>query len=535
MKASGRTIRSSMMSSRQRASEYRGSAALRSPSFESGNVAEPILAFGGGKQHIDPKTGLALYGPYTVTGQSRPPLTSIIVGVVGPAAMLSDARQWLSACSGMLTNDGSQPFLYPHFPGFNDTAPFQCQIIAGETWSEAIKGSDVESALRPKDFYDRVKAVADLYIRAISVLAARDPRPAVILCCIPQEVIDVCTVRKHRPLPKRELSTWERKALQRLRDGQSFLFTEFDPSALEEEVTHQNLRRAIKAEAMQFGIPTQLVWPPTLSMIDHAGQARRQDIATRAWNFTTALYHKAGGSPWRLADIEPSTCFVGIGFYREIGKSSPRLRTCMAQAFTSAGDGYVLRGNSFEWDESRGASPHLDARTASSLMRDILDLYQQQNRGSLPSRVVVHKTSRFWDEETTAFLDAASLVPRVDLVALGSRHVQFYRGGDYPAVRGTYVKFSEKEFLIYATGYVPFLRTYPGARVPQPLDVLEHRGDTPWLTILTELLALTKMNWNTADFACAMPITIAFARRVGQVLAEVPPSGVIRPEYRFYM
>ena len=527
--------RTSRMSKPRRFEGTGRTSARRPPSFESGIVMEPVLAFGGGKQHIDPKTGLALYGPYTVTGQPRPTLTSVIIGIVGPAAMVSDARQWLESCSGILTNDGSQPFLYPHFPGFNESLPFQCQIITGETWSEAIKASDIQAALQPKDFYERVKAVAALYIRAISILAGRDPQPVVILCCIPQDVIDVCTVRKHRPPPKRHLNSWEKKALQKLRDGQGFLFQEFDPTAVEDDVTHQNLRRAIKAEAMAFGIPTQLVWPATLSTLAPTGHSRQQDIATRAWNFTTALYHKAGGSPWRLAEADPSTCFVGIGFYRELGAHNPRLRTCMAQAFTSAGDGYFLRGNSFEWDEARGESPHLDTATASALMRDILDLYQKQNRGSLPSRVVVHKTSRFWDDETSALLDAASLVPRVDLVALGSRHIQFYRAGDYPAVRGTYVKFSDSEFLVYATGYVPFLRTYPGARVPQPLDVLEHKGDTPWLTILTELLALTKMNWNTADFACALPITIAFARRVGQVLAEVPHDGVIRPEYRFYM
>src|ERR1043166_6629417 len=139
-------------------------SARRPPSFESGIVMEPVLAFGGGKQHIDPKTGLALYGPYTVTGQPRPTLTSVIIGIVGPAAMVSVARQWLESCSGILTNDGSQPFLYPHFPGFNESLPFQCQIITGETWSEAIKASDIQAALQPKDFYERVKAVAALYI-----------------------------------------------------------------------------------------------------------------------------------------------------------------------------------------------------------------------------------------------------------------------------------------------------------------------------------------------------------------------------------
>jgi hypothetical protein len=208
----------------------------------------------------------------------------------------------------------------------------------------------------------------------------------------------------------------------------------------------------------------------------------------------------------------------------------------MAQAFTAAGDGYVLRGGTFEWDERRqGKSPHLDKQLAASLLRDVIELYQKQNRGSLPTRMVVHKSSRFWEEELAGFEEACELVPRRDFVALGSRGLQFYRKGDYPPLRGTYVKFSEADLLLYTVGYVPFLRTYPGARVPQPLEVLEHVGDSPWDVVLKEVLALTKMNWNTADFACWDPITTAFSRRVGQILAEVPAGMKIRPEYRFYM
>ena len=88
--------------------------------YESGVIAEPLLAFGGGHRHIDPKTGLGLYGPYSPTGQRRPPLSSITVGIIGPAAMIADAERWLQACRSVLLNDGSEPFLYPHFPGFPD-------------------------------------------------------------------------------------------------------------------------------------------------------------------------------------------------------------------------------------------------------------------------------------------------------------------------------------------------------------------------------------------------------------------------------
>ena len=155
-------------------------------------------------------------------------------------------------------------------------------------------------------------------------------------------------------------------------------------------------------------------------------------------------------------------------------------------------------------------------------MRGVLDLYQKQNRWSLPGRIVVHKTSRYWDEELAGFEDACQSVPRRDFVALGSRGIQFYRPGEYPALRGTYVKFGAENILLYTVGYIPFLRTYPGARVPHPLEVLEHHGDSSWNVVLQEILALTKTNWNTADFACSEPVTIAFSHRVGQILAELP-------------
>lgn len=520
----------------------------RTPNFDCGVLPEPLLAFGGRHEHVDPKTGLALYGPYTQPNQPHPALRSITVGVVGPASMLADTQQWLTACQGMLTNDGKQPFLYPHFPGFNANLPFSCELVFGDTWNEPFGPKELERALEPSDYYDRIKRVVTLYIQGIEVLAGREPKPDVILCCIPQEVIDVCTVRKTKggEVKRIKFTKAERKnsvpRKSRFGSNAQLSLLDADPefsndAEADEGYSHQNLRRGIKAQAMQFNIPTQLVWPRTLQLHTEPRQGDRlQDVATRAWNFTTALYHKAGGSPWRLAQVDPNICFVGISFYRELGEENPSIRTSMAQAFTSAGDGYVLRGNRFEWNESRdGRSPHLDQKGAASLMQDILDLYRKQNRGALPSRVVVHKTSRFWEDELAGFEDACISVPRHDFVALGWRGIQFYRTGLYPPLRGTWVKFSDTDLLLYTSGYCPYLRTYPGPRVPRPLEIVEHHGDSPWNVVLEEVMGLTKMNWNTADFACSDPISTAFSQRVGHILAELPPMLPVRPEYRFYM
>lgn len=179
----------------------------RSPNFESGIIPEPYIMFGGRHEHVDPKVGLGLYGPYSLVGQTRPSLTSITVGIVGSPEMVANAEQWLRACQGMLTNDGSEPFCYPHFPGVHVEFPFQCELIFGDTWRETIKPDKFQAAIDSADnFYERVKRVVKLYIQAIEVLAEREPRPQVILCCIPQNVIDYCTVRVKKEEKSSELN-----------------------------------------------------------------------------------------------------------------------------------------------------------------------------------------------------------------------------------------------------------------------------------------------------------------------------------------
>lgn len=506
----------------------------RIPNFDSGVLPEPRIVLGGGHSHVDPKTGISLYGPFSPPGQAGPFLSRVLVGVVGTPPMVANAEQWLKACQGILTNDGSEPFLRPHYPGFRLDGGFRCDLMFGDSLSETIKAADIDRALKETDDHQRIKNVIDLYVRAIDTLAGRDPRPHVILCCIPQNVVDSCTVgiSRVRRTPKQSKALKRSKADAKA--GQKSLFDDMSPRlGTEDEVPgHQNLRRGLKAETMRFGIPTQVVWPRSLQVAERPaapGERALQDPATRAWNFTTALYHKAGASPWRLEGIDSDVCYVGVSFYREVMEANPRLRTSMAQAFTASGNGFVLRGDPFEWDDTqRGRSPHLDRKGAAMLLRNVLAVYQQQNNGRQPGRVVVHKTSLFSEEEGDGFAEACQRVPQHDFVAFGRRGVQFYRTGMYPPLRGTYIKFSDTELALYTDGYIPFLRTYPGARVPRPLEIVQHLGDSPWTTVLQEILALTKMNWNTADFSCSQPITVAFSRKVGEILAELPEGVVPR-------
>ena len=53
--------------------------------------------------------------------------------------------------------------------------------------------------------------------------------------------------------------------------------------------------------------------------------------------------------------------------------------------------------------------------------------------------------------------------------------------------------------------------------------------------IATEILALTKLNWNRARLGGKKPITLLTAQRVGQILRHVPSDVAPAPSYANYM
>jgi hypothetical protein len=89
--------------------------------------------------------------------------------------------------------------------------------------------------------------------------------------------------------------------------------------------------------------------------------------------------------------------------------------------------------------------------------------------------------------------------------------------------------------LLYTRGSVPYYSTYPGMRVPNPLLLCPHQQTDRSITqIAEEILALTKVNWNSTQFDQKLPAPIRASREVGRVLKHVPEGGVVRSDFRFY-
>jgi argonaute-like protein implicated in RNA metabolism and viral defense len=54
-------------------------------------------------------------------------------------------------------------------------------------------------------------------------------------------------------------------------------------------------------------------------------------------------------------------------------------------------------------------------------------------------------------------------------------------------------------------------------------------------TICTEIMGLTKMNWNNTQFDNKYPITIGCARKVGEIMKYLGKDDKPKKKYAYYM
>jgi argonaute-like protein implicated in RNA metabolism and viral defense len=102
--------------------------------------------------------------------------------------------------------------------------------------------------------------------------------------------------------------------------------------------------------------------------------------------------------------------------------------------------------------------------------------------------------------------------------------------------RGTHIEFDEENHLLYTRGSVEYYRTYTGKYIPQPLDIRIVKADESAGVICREILGLTKMNWNNTQFDGKYPITLACARKVGQIMKYLrPEDDEPQISYSYYM
>jgi len=484
------------------------------------HLDEPHIEVGEGVAIPEPKMGWTLIGPLGSQSASY----EIKLGLIGDAESLERTRELLERLNHT-TYGKDKSFLHVDFPGLDR---FRTKLTV--KWTAQIDGDDVKKQLEHTgSFSERVEIAARIIKEKIKSLVERDPQPDVLILAYPKAVDHYCIEGAvgRRGIPRK---TALEKFIERMRAQHITLDHFFGTKLPEKPYRPVDLRAVVKAICMEYNVPIQILRPYTTEPYD-PDQPKREDDATTFWNLIVALFYKANRLPWRVRGLMQDTCYLGISFFRDRGDSA-NVKTALAQVFSLDAEGFVFKGERALIDESN--SPHVSRDEATKLVRYAIEVYKR-NKNCPPNRVVVHKTSRFDDDEMNGFKAGAEGAHELDLVAFGTRNVKLIRWGQHPPARGTFVRLPDKSVLLYTFGYIPYLGVYPGPHIPSPLEILEHHGDTPIETICSEILALTKLNWNNAKFCTKAPITIGFARRVGNILREAPPGTKVGDRFKFYM
>lgn len=460
-------------------------------------------------------------------------IRQISVGLVGPLEDVRAVRGWLSRLSTFLPARESNDRRYPHWPGSEKALGLS--FVVEDRFVRPLDQAKLDLARAKGMTPDGFEDLLDLFESRIQGMFG-DSRPDCVVVCLPDEIGDL---RVENP----GLSGQERRALEQLRrEEESDQYALFQPTPEElaaaeelrtqaDDLLFRTFYRALKARIMSHTnpVPLQVIRRDTVERADDKGQSN----ATRAWNFAVSLYYKAGGLPWRPADLPENVCFVGISFHHLKRRAGSLVYASVAQAFSTDVEPFALKGATIEHEQRRDRQPYLTASQSEGLLRDVLEKYEDQ-AGVPPSRVVIHKTTTYQPEEQEGFHRAAKgKVPACDLIWIRSTPFRLIRKGLQEPWRGTFCAVGDQHYL-FTSGYVPWWNEYPGPHIPAPIEI-GSADETDLRQRAVEILALSKMNWNTTEGLSRYPITLSFAKKVGQMMAELSDNQHPNPSYRFYM
>lgn len=507
--------------------------------FKTFFIPEHNLVFGDFHEEKDPRLGLGYFGPFKYESEMAS-LEKISLGIIGDKSMLEKAKRIIELISMPINSIEKNKWLYPHFPGMAKETKFNCSVELSNTWQETILQSEIENLLKITNPNERIGKAVNLYLSKIKNIVSDDNPPAVILCCLPKQIEEYCGISRYTRGAKTTKPTESELQLLDFKNKNQKFLSEWGISMKlkeEDKFKGYDFRNALKGKNMGINPPKplQLLRESTVDAILSYSEdiiKTRQDPASFAWNLSTALFYKANGKPWRLAKLRQDTCYVGISFYRDKLSFNRDIQTSMAQIFTHDGQGLVLRGTEVYVDE-KTKEPHLSEKQAEELLAESIKKYIEKACRP-PSRIVIHKSTLFTKAESDGFNKAIGTVKRDFVTVSKKKGIRFMRKGSYPVLRGTVISLTDREHILYTSGYTPRIRTYPGHSIPQPLFIT-HDGDSEIHEICEEIMGLTKLNWNTTAFSTFLPITLGFSSKVGEILSEADKNIPLQPHYRFYM
>ncbi len=499
-------------------------------------LPEPTLLFGHGQSVEDPRDGLSLFGPH-----DQAQTYGIRYGVIGTREGIQRFHSWVERIQIPVIDESSER-VRPPFPGFEAAfgIPFKPTALVPLEFSE----SELLKLVHLGDRHQRTFKTASFFTeRIVSAIRNEEAKPDIWFIIAPEDVYKYCRPASIVEMAQRieSANSMKPSEAKRLASAPS-LFNDWNEAA-EPYRYDPDFRNQIKGRLLAQGILTQIIRESTLAhreFLNKAGKPTRQLDKLQseiAWNLSSAIYYKVGGRPWKLNQVRPGVCYVGLAFKRDERSSNPQAACCAAQMFLDSGDGVVFKGNIGPWRTGKRGHFHLTTTAAYELLKQAIDSYKAKHNQAPPREVFVHGKVRFEDPEWTGFLEAAGSRTKVVGVRItDADDLRLYReSGSMPVMRGVAWTQSDRSGFLWTRGFTPRLQTYPGKEVPSPLLVEVSRGEAAIEQVMQDVLALTKLNYNSCRFGDGVPVTLKFADAVGEVLVSGPTVPNAPLPFRHYI
>jgi hypothetical protein len=449
-------------------------------------LEEPKLAFDGGRPdaiHTHPLRGLLTFGPHSRHAQAFLG-GSIRIATIGPPGTYFKIGKLLSAFRDAQPAKERKQYL-PEFPGIRQV--FGVDIAPAPSAAHL----EIPGVL---DFFEGEghigHRVAIAIGNALRQLAA--------------QINEFDVVAIHLP------ESW------------SPAFTDAE--------TDFDLHDTIKGVGADLGIATQIL---------NDDPWNYHCRASVAWRLTIALYTKSGGTPWKLAQTPAmaDTAYVGLAYARRGNPSEGRFVTCCSQVFDADGGG--MQFVAFDIGEGIDLrNPFLSRSQMRSVMARSVALYQKRHGGGLPRRMVIHKAGEFKEEEITGADDALRGIREIECIQVQSRTswravrllkpkstTDRNQPDSWPIHRGTMIPLSGRSTLLWSGGNAPTAAErgnyfQGGNSIPSPLLLTRFAGKNSLESMASEVLALTKMDWNNDALFDPLPVTIMYSKRLAKTISS---------------
>jgi hypothetical protein len=406
-----------------------------------------------------------------------------------------------------------------------------------------ISADQLDKCLRLDNRHHRVYAAVDLYAKEIiDAIEEEEARPDVWFVVIPDNVYKYCRPQSSVEKSLRIESSLKLSASfgKRL-DREPTLFEPLNVAAKPYQYD-PNFHNQLKARLLSYAVPTQVLRESTIApydFLDPFGRPRRKvdEPSTIAWNISNAVFYKAGARPWKLANIREGVCYLGLVFKQDDRGSDPRTACCAAQMFLDSGDGVVFKGAVGPWYSAEDRNFHLSSAAAKELVQLALETYGKLNPDhKVPKELFIHGKITFDDAEWQGFSEAAGACTKVVGVRIRRAPAfKLYSKGTYPVLRGIGYALRPTLAYLWTVGFTPRLQTYIGKELPNPLSIDVCRGKASLELVCKDVLALTKLNYNSCMFSDGQPVTLRFADSVGEILTAGPLSGSPPLPFKYYI